>query len=240
MSLRTALTMDDGWRTGTTSPCSAAPRWRRPGSSSIVQVGILTFLCVFSDRKWCLVPPWWTMPWSFNALSTTEGSLCYICGAPIHSCSSSDIASCLQAASLKAGTCVSSVRCIHCRNVLNIRSIASWAWLPDDAGGSNLYHHLVVKLNVRTLLWWLDCSYWGQMFGGSISRFQDGRWWLQVFRISCDRTRVISFNNSFLRRRFSSPTWLCGPAGSHSPQIQSKDCRNVLNVHQHRIITGFL
>ena len=183
MSLRTALTMDDGWRTGTTSLCSAAPRWRRPGSSSIVQVGILTFLCVFSDRKWCLVPPWWTMPWSFNALSTTEGSLCYICGAPIHSCSSSDIASCLQAASLKAGTCVSSVRCIHCRNVLNIRSIASWAWLPDDAGGSNLYHHLVVKLNVRTLLWWLDCSYWGQMFGGSISRFQDGDCKCLEFRV---------------------------------------------------------
>ena len=28
-----------------------------------------------------------------------------------------------------------------------LRSIASWAWLPDDAEGSNLRHHLVVKLN---------------------------------------------------------------------------------------------
>ena len=28
-----------------------------------------------------------------------------------------------------------------------LRSIASWAWLPDDAEGSNLQHHLVVKLN---------------------------------------------------------------------------------------------
>ena len=35
--------------------------------------------------------------------------------------SSSDIASGLPAASLKAGTCVSSVRCIHCRNVFNSR-----------------------------------------------------------------------------------------------------------------------
>ena len=28
-----------------------------------------------------------------------------------------------------------------------LRSIAGWAWLPDDAEGSNLRHHLVVKLN---------------------------------------------------------------------------------------------
>ena len=46
------------------------------------------------------------------------GSQCLCQGC---SCSSSDIASGLPAASWKAGTCVSSVRCIHCRNVLNIR-----------------------------------------------------------------------------------------------------------------------
>ena len=33
-----------------------------------------------------------------------------------------------------------------------LRSFADWAWLPDDAEGSNLQHHLVVWLNRRLFL----------------------------------------------------------------------------------------